>query len=127
MLPETIFVNDKEKKDKCFHSLQERRLAKEQGYADPINSNYDATSAMYYRVADFLLDNIQSGGAVGQVTFGSHNMDTVKYLLTKWVSSFTFTQVQGSDFNLIKNCFSLRGYSKVFTCFLWDEIAYSFI
>ena len=63
--------------------LQERRLAKEQGYADPINPDYDATSAMYYRVADFLLHNIQSGDIDSMVIFATHNLDTVVHIIER--------------------------------------------
>lgn len=60
---------------------QERRLAKEHGYDDPVNVNYDATTASYYKVADYIMGQvvIRPNNQV-QATFATHNEDTVSYV-----------------------------------------------
>ena len=62
--------------------MQERRLAEQNGDVDPVNPDYDATTASYQRVANRLLDDIQrrSRGTV-HVTFATHNEDTVRFVV----------------------------------------------
>merc|ERR1719431_2443608 len=61
---------------------EERRLAAERGYTDPVNPTYDATTDMYHRTARLLLEKVQSEGSKKtQVTFATHNIDTVKTLI----------------------------------------------
>jgi len=57
---------------------EERQLAAAQGYPDPINDSYEATSEMYEKSARLILNKIQqsSPGRV-QVTFATHNEATV--------------------------------------------------
>ena len=61
---------------------QERRLASEKGYEDPVNVDYEATTASYERVAVELLDNASRRvkGEV-QVLFATHNEDTIRTLV----------------------------------------------
>ena len=37
---------------------KERKLAKMNGYEDPVNDTYEATGEMYNKVVNFMLDNI---------------------------------------------------------------------
>ena len=65
-------------------------MALEQGYEDPVNPDYDATTAMYYRVADLFLDEVKGHqvkdmGNKLQVTFATHNAETVQYALDGWI------------------------------------------
>ncbi len=65
--------------------LQERRIAAELGYPDPVNPTYDATTEMYYKVAELLLGRVaedEAGGRV-QVLFATHNEDTCKHIVKR--------------------------------------------
>lgn len=59
---------------------QERSRAAAIGYDDPINDNYEATSDMYHRCLDAIVDEHERRGP-GKVSamIASHNEDTVKY------------------------------------------------
>lgn len=63
---------------------QERRLAGEQGYADPINPNFEATSKMYHACLDEVLQNIvkRESGQV-RIMVASHNEETIRYAIQK--------------------------------------------
>ena len=67
---------------------QERRLASQLGYDDPVNATFDATTDMYYAVSELLLREM-STTASGErqrklhVIFASHNDDTIRWLLRK--------------------------------------------
>lgn len=63
---------------------QERRLAREQGYEDPINPNFDATSKMYHACLDEVLKYIvkRQPGHV-RIMIASHNEDTIRYAIRK--------------------------------------------
>ena len=65
---------------------QERRLAAERGYPDPINPTYEATTDMYNKVANELLARIQADttGEQVQVLFATHNEDTVQYVVNRY-------------------------------------------
>ncbi|XP_055080008.1 proline dehydrogenase 1, mitochondrial [Periophthalmus magnuspinnatus] len=64
------------------YMYQERERAKERGYDDPINPDYESTNEMYHRCLDFVLDEIaQNGNAT--VMVASHNEDTVKHTLRR--------------------------------------------
>ena len=65
--------------------IQERKLAAEHGFPDPINPNYEATTAMYYKVAEELLQRVQSdsSGKKVQILFATHNEDTVKHIANR--------------------------------------------
>ena len=64
---------------------QERARAKLLGYKDPINVDYEATSAMYHTVLDECLTrikNLKDNGDDPQkigIMVASHNADTVRY------------------------------------------------
>ncbi|XP_062890128.1 proline dehydrogenase 1, mitochondrial-like isoform X2 [Mobula hypostoma] len=61
---------------------QERKRAKEIGYEDPINENYETTNAMYHRCLDYILDEIK-GSRQASVMVASHNEQTVTYTLQR--------------------------------------------
>ena len=63
---------------------QERQLAREHGYEDPINSNYEATSNIYHTCLDEVLKNLlkRNSGQV-RIMIASHNEDTIRYALQK--------------------------------------------
>uniref|UniRef100_A0A3B3DFZ7 Proline dehydrogenase n=1 Tax=Oryzias melastigma TaxID=30732 RepID=A0A3B3DFZ7_ORYME len=61
---------------------QERERAAEIGYEDPINPDYEATSRMYHRCLDYLLDEIALNRRA-RVMVASHNEDTVKHTLRR--------------------------------------------
>lgn len=64
---------------------QERARAGLLGYKDPINADYEATSAMYHKVLDECLTRIHSLKITGDdpqkigIMVASHNEDTVRY------------------------------------------------
>jgi len=64
---------------------QERARAKLLGYKDPINPDYEATSAMYHSVLDECLRRIKALKDAGEdpqrvgIMVASHNADTVRY------------------------------------------------
>jgi len=64
---------------------QERARANLLGYKDPINADYDATSAMYHSVLDECLTRIKALKDAGDdpqkvgIMVASHNADTVRY------------------------------------------------
>lgn len=61
---------------------QERRLAHELGYDDPINADFQSTSKMYQNCFDEVLKSIQqrSQGQV-RVMIASHNEETIRYAI----------------------------------------------
>ena len=61
---------------------QERRLAQELGYDDPINADFQSTSKMYHNCFDQVLNSIQrrSSGQV-RVMIASHNEETIRYAI----------------------------------------------
>ncbi len=63
---------------------QERRLAREHGYEDPINPNFEATSQMYHTCIDetFKSTAKRQSNQV-RVMIASHNEDTIRYALQK--------------------------------------------
>jgi len=68
---------------------QERARASLLGYKDPINANYEATSAMYHKVLDECLTRIHALKMAGEdpqkigIMVASHNEDTVKYGISR--------------------------------------------
>ena len=64
---------------------QERARAALLGYKDPINPDFDATSAMYHSVLDECLTRIKAFKDAGEdpqkigIMVASHNADTVRY------------------------------------------------
>ena len=81
-----------EKENFCFgaklvrgaYMEQERARAKEMGYADPINDDYDATTRMYERSLLHCLEQTKRRplGSVS-VMVASHNEATVKFAVEK--------------------------------------------
>ncbi|XP_062873977.1 proline dehydrogenase 1, mitochondrial [Trichomycterus rosablanca] len=61
---------------------QERSRAKEIGYEDPINPDYESTSHMYHRCLDYVLEEIGRNGRTS-VMVASHNIDTVKHTIQR--------------------------------------------
>lgn len=63
---------------------QERRLAQEHRYDDPINPNFESTSKMYHQCLDEVLNsmNKRPSGRV-QVMVASHNEETIRYAIEK--------------------------------------------
>ena len=61
---------------------QERRLAREHGYDDPINPDFEATSRMYHSCLDQVLESIDRR-SFGQVRLmvASHNEETIRYAI----------------------------------------------
>uniref|UniRef100_A0A673CJS3 Proline dehydrogenase n=1 Tax=Sphaeramia orbicularis TaxID=375764 RepID=A0A673CJS3_9TELE len=64
------------------YMYQERERAKEIGYEDPINPDYESTNWMYHRCLDYVLDEIALNGNAN-VMVASHNEDTVKHTLRR--------------------------------------------
>ncbi|XP_029564903.1 proline dehydrogenase 1, mitochondrial isoform X2 [Salmo trutta] len=64
------------------YMYQERSRAKEIGYEDPINPDYEATNRMYHKCLEFVLEEIDHNRKAN-VMVASHNEDTVKFTLEK--------------------------------------------
>lgn len=64
------------------YMYQERERAKEIGYEDPINPDYESTNRMYHRCLDYVLDEIALNRKAN-VMVASHNEDTVKHTITR--------------------------------------------
>lgn len=63
---------------------QERERARQMGYADPINVDYDATTRMYEKSFLYCLDEIKKH-PLGRISvmIASHNEDTVRFAVKK--------------------------------------------
>ncbi|XP_072243526.1 proline dehydrogenase 1, mitochondrial isoform X2 [Leuresthes tenuis] len=64
------------------YMYQERERAREIGYEDPINPDYESTNRMYHRCLDYVLDEIALNREAN-VMVASHNEDTVKHTLRR--------------------------------------------
>ncbi|XP_056146668.1 proline dehydrogenase 1, mitochondrial [Lampris incognitus] len=64
------------------YMYQERDRAKEIGYEDPINPDYEATNRMYHKCLEYVLEEIEHSRKTN-VMVASHNEDTVKFTLKK--------------------------------------------
>ncbi|KAK2819150.1 hypothetical protein Q5P01_024711 [Channa striata] len=64
------------------YMYQERARAKEIGYEDPINPDYETTNMMYHKCLDYVLEEIHHSRKAN-VMVASHNEDTVKFTLEK--------------------------------------------
>ncbi|KAL0965656.1 hypothetical protein UPYG_G00284060 [Umbra pygmaea] len=64
------------------YMYQERSRAKEIGYEDPINPDYETTNRMYHKCLEFVLEEINQNQKAN-VMVASHNEDTVKFTLEK--------------------------------------------
>ncbi|XP_074545775.1 proline dehydrogenase 1, mitochondrial [Halichoeres trimaculatus] len=62
------------------YMYQERDRAKEIGYEDPINPDYEATNRMYHKCLEFVLEEIDHSRKAN-IMVATHNEDTVKYTL----------------------------------------------
>lgn len=64
------------------YMYQERARAKEIGYEDPINPDYEATNRMYHKCLEYVLEEIEHSRKAN-VMVATHNEDTVKFTLGK--------------------------------------------
>ncbi|XP_040013795.1 proline dehydrogenase 1, mitochondrial [Xiphias gladius] len=64
------------------YMYQERARAKEIGYEDPINPDYEATNRMYHKCLEYVLEKIEHSRKAN-IMVASHNEDTVKFTLEK--------------------------------------------
>ncbi|TKS84479.1 Proline dehydrogenase 1, mitochondrial [Collichthys lucidus] len=64
------------------YMYQERDRAKEIGYEDPINPDYEATNRMYHKCLEYVLEEIEHSRKAN-IMVASHNEDTVKFTLEK--------------------------------------------
>lgn len=64
------------------YMYQERDRAKEIGYEDPINPDYEATNRMYHKCLEYLLEEINHSRKAN-IMVATHNEDTVKFTLEK--------------------------------------------
>ncbi|XP_037536155.1 proline dehydrogenase 1, mitochondrial [Nematolebias whitei] len=61
---------------------QERARAKELGYEDPVNPDYETTNRMYHKCLDYVLDEIALNKKTN-VMVASHNNDTIKHTVRR--------------------------------------------
>ncbi|KAM6900962.1 proline dehydrogenase 1, mitochondrial [Lycodopsis pacificus] len=64
------------------YMYQERDRAKEIGYEDPINPDYEATNRMYHKCLEYVLEEIDHCRKAN-IMVATHNEDTVKFTLEK--------------------------------------------
>ncbi|KAM7369005.1 hypothetical protein PAMP_013304 [Pampus punctatissimus] len=64
------------------YMYQERARAKEIGYEDPINPDYEATNRMYHMCLEYMLEEIEHSRKAN-IMVATHNEDTVKFTLQK--------------------------------------------
>ncbi|XP_037548383.1 proline dehydrogenase 1, mitochondrial [Nematolebias whitei] len=64
------------------YMYQERARAKEIGYEDPINPDYEATNRMYHKCLEYVLEEIEHNRKAN-IMVATHNEDTVKFTLEK--------------------------------------------
>ena len=63
---------------------QERRLAQENSYEDPINDNFETTTQMYHACFDEVMKStVKRSPNQVRVMIASHNEDTIRYAITK--------------------------------------------
>jgi proline dehydrogenase len=63
---------------------QERRLAREYKYDDPINPNFEITSQMYHACLDEVFKSTQNRNPDQvRIMIASHNEDTIRYAIQK--------------------------------------------
>ena len=80
--------------------LQERARAQELGYEDPINENYEATTAMYQKTLLECLRRIKeiketNGEKRVGAMVASHNEDTIRFTIQKLVQFLYVTSSLG--------------------------------
>uniref|UniRef100_A0AAQ4Q352 Proline dehydrogenase n=1 Tax=Gasterosteus aculeatus aculeatus TaxID=481459 RepID=A0AAQ4Q352_GASAC len=64
------------------YMYQERNRAKEIGYEDPINPDYEATNRMYHKCLEYVLEEIDHSRKAN-IMVATHNEETVKFTLEK--------------------------------------------
>uniref|UniRef100_A0A3Q3LV21 Proline dehydrogenase n=1 Tax=Mastacembelus armatus TaxID=205130 RepID=A0A3Q3LV21_9TELE len=64
------------------YMYQERARAKEIGYEDPINPDYEATNRMYHKCLEYVLEEIEHSRKAN-IMVATHNEDTVNFTLEK--------------------------------------------
>ncbi|CAL8386910.1 unnamed protein product [Boreogadus saida] len=64
------------------YMYQERDRAREIGYEDPINPDYEATNQMYHKCLELVLEEIEQNRKAN-VMVASHNEETVKFTIHK--------------------------------------------
>ncbi|XP_037679484.1 proline dehydrogenase 1, mitochondrial-like [Choloepus didactylus] len=64
------------------YMAQERARAAAVGYEDPINPTYEATSAMYHRCLNYVLEELKHNPRAA-VMVASHNEDTMRFTLSR--------------------------------------------
>ncbi|XP_068956990.1 proline dehydrogenase 1, mitochondrial [Petaurus breviceps papuanus] len=64
------------------YMTQERERAAAVGYEDPINPTYEATSMMYHRCLNYILEEIRHHGRASMMV-ASHNEETVKFTIQR--------------------------------------------
>ncbi|XP_033502025.1 proline dehydrogenase 1, mitochondrial [Epinephelus lanceolatus] len=64
------------------YMYQERDRAKEIGYEDPINPDYESTNRMYHKCLEYVLEEIEHSRKAN-IMVATHNEDTVKFTLEK--------------------------------------------
>ena len=63
---------------------QERRLAREKGYEDPINGTFEATSTVYQSCLDDVFTHmLQRPSGQIRIMVASHNEETIQYAIQK--------------------------------------------
>ncbi|XP_069569914.1 proline dehydrogenase 1, mitochondrial isoform X2 [Brachyistius frenatus] len=62
------------------YMYQERARAREIGYEDPINPDYEATNRMYHKCLEFVLEEIEHSRNAN-IMVATHNEETVKFTL----------------------------------------------
>lgn len=70
---------------------QERHRAKQLGYTDPINPTFESTTEMYEKNLNFFMNKIIDTGIERKkfaIMVATHNEDTVRYTLKKYVFAF---------------------------------------
>lgn len=63
--------------------VQERSRAKQMGYADPVNEDFEATSRMYEKSLTHCLEQVKLRSGKVFITIASHNEDTVRFAVNK--------------------------------------------
>lgn len=76
--------------------VQERALAKEKGYKDPIHATLEDTHACYHACADMLLSDIAAGRC--EAIFASHNERSIQYITQRMGELGIDTQHGGASF-----------------------------
>ena len=65
------------------YMIEERALASQLGYEDPINDTYEKTGEMYRACADYVLPGIKNNEL--KFMFATHNEETVQYIAERYI------------------------------------------